>query len=122
MSKSEVRYQDVSSTELNSRAANLCKVTLVPDEAHPEDIVVQGCPQCGHETTWSEPVIVVRGIDIDVTGDLARVLLDGFRDAGSPINKRDVTVRCQCNHPHPGAPKGVMGCGRWWSLKVGWGN
>jgi hypothetical protein len=122
MSESAQRYRDVSSEALNAKAAKVCEVSLLPNEEEPVDIVVRGCPSCEHDATWNEPVFVVRGIDVNITGDLARAILAGFRAAGRPVTVREVTARCQCNHPHPGAPKGVKGCGCWWSLKVQWGN
>jgi hypothetical protein len=100
-------WAEETSADLNAEGARRCSVSLLPDEDDPVDIRVDGCPACGHDTTYVEPLRLVRGAD---------------RPARQPVRSgaRDVVVYCQCAHAHRGAPEDAVGCGRWWTLHVEW--
>lgn len=123
MGLASVRYRRHTSRELGEEAARTARVELRPDEAKPEDIVISGpCPCCGHETTFVEPVFVLRGIEGSVAArEASNALRDALEAAGKNLTARDVEVICHCGSAHPGAPNEAAGCGRSWVLHIEWG-
>jgi hypothetical protein len=112
----DVSYEESSSEDWNSRAAQTARVTLRPSERAPDEIEVSGpCPRCGHETMYIEPLVLVSGSAPGADADLAEIAKAVVREQ----RKRDVTVLCDCGLAH--APD-QRGCGAAWSLHVEWGD
>ncbi|MEN2424017.1 hypothetical protein AABB02_38680 [Streptomyces rimosus] len=112
----EMPYRVESDPDWNTVAAGTARVSLHPDEAAPEVIVISGpCPRCRHETVHSEPLIAYANA-LSRTSLLARVLRHRAAEPGS----REVEVICGCltSHSETGEHKG---CGASWVLHVEWG-
>jgi hypothetical protein len=119
----DVPYKVEMSTELNEAGVRSCAVTLHPSEDDPLEIHVSGsCPMCEEPLSHVEPLVVVRGADHGVNPAAARAVLAALRSVGMPLREQDVEVICGCRTTHPGAPVGVTGCGRSWTLHVEWGD
>lgn len=93
-------WEEFSRPEYGERAAR--EIPYQPRPAHhPTDLVFAGpCPRCRHEFVYVWPLEVVRAAAPAGAGTLP------------------VTVRCQCEQPHPNRPDGVDGCGAYWRVEV----
>jgi len=57
-----VEYLVENTVRLNELAARTAEVSLLPDEAHPVDVLVSGpCPQCHGGSVHIAPVELLRG-------------------------------------------------------------
>ncbi|MFJ5032718.1 hypothetical protein ACIQB5_32580 [Streptomyces sp. NPDC088560] len=112
----ELPYRVESEPAWNTVAAGTARVSLHPDEAAPEVVVVSGpCPRCRHETVHSEPLVAYANA-LARSSLLARLLYQRAAEPGS----REVEVICGCPTSHPEAAE-QTGCGASWVLHVEWG-